>query len=370
MENVLLIIILLGAVQGLLLSITLTRIPHNRPANHFLALFIFLLSLTMMGRLIAESGITNRFPNFLVLPDAIIFLYGPTLYLYLRKLYTQSTSLGRKDLWHLLPAVVYLLSEIPLLLDPVNPLRLSFERNWFIRGATIEGAALLHNTFYWVLDKRLLNRYQAETQRYFSHPRYQPLLNHMLNLIAVCLVAWAYSFFGWTTGNYNFFTSIGYLTIWLILPFLTYAIGFMAMYQPEFFRMPLEEARETTSNFINASELEVFRLKLEEIMNQKKPHLNPTLSLFELAQMMNLTTHQLSKIINQGFEKNFSNFINGYRVEEFKQLVQQRDYQQMTLLAIALEAGFNSKTTFNKAFKDYTNTTPKQFIDSLPQLFS
>ena len=105
MEKVLLTIVMLGALQGLLLFFALGRITNNRPSNRLLGIFVLLLSLTMAGRVIASSGLVEQFPNFLLLPDAIIFLYGPILYLYFRKLLTEEAPISRETLWHFLPAL-------------------------------------------------------------------------------------------------------------------------------------------------------------------------------------------------------------------------------------------------------------------------
>ena len=90
-------------------------------------------------------------------------------------------------------------------------------------------------------------------------------------------------------------------------------------------------------------------------------YLDPYLSLENLSQEMGTSTSSLSKLINTYSESNFSDFINKFRVEEAKKLLSRPDYGSYTIVAIGLECGFNSKSTFYNAFKKFTGKTPTQF---------
>lgn len=102
--------------------------------------------------------------------------------------------------------------------------------------------------------------------------------------------------------------------------------------------------------------------QLLALIRTAKPHLNPELSLRLLAQDLGINANQLSWLLNEGFSKNFNEFINHYRVEAFKELAKQPTSAQLTIMAIAYDCGFNSKTVFNTYFKKETGLTPKQFL--------
>jgi AraC-like DNA-binding protein len=104
---------------------------------------------------------------------------------------------------------------------------------------------------------------------------------------------------------------------------------------------------------------------LEIIMVEKKPFHNPKLTLSELAKQINTQPHILSKTINEHYNKNFFDLVNGYRIEEFKKLIQNPSFHNYTLLALAYEVGFNSKTAFNRSFKKATNQTPKEYFNQI-----
>jgi AraC-like DNA-binding protein len=122
----------------------------------------------------------------------------------------------------------------------------------------------------------------------------------------------------------------------------------------------------TIENFTNAAEkqldIEPYKQQLSALMLKEKPHLEPQLTLPDLANQMHISLHLLSKVINDGYDKNFHDFINSYRIEEFKTLIVKPKYKNQTILAVALDAGFNSKTAFNRAFKKLTNSTPRDFL--------
>jgi AraC-like DNA-binding protein len=93
----------------------------------------------------------------------------------------------------------------------------------------------------------------------------------------------------------------------------------------------------------------------------KKPYLDSELNLIKLAELLQMTPHQLSYIINNGFNENFFQYVNGYRVEKAKELLVEDEMNKLSILGIAFESGFNSKTSFNTTFKKFTGQTPSEF---------
>jgi AraC-like DNA-binding protein len=115
----------------------------------------------------------------------------------------------------------------------------------------------------------------------------------------------------------------------------------------------------------NSLQLEMIRKKLEVLMQKEKPYLEPELTLPDIANKLHVGTHILSKVINEMYQKNFHDFINSYRIEEFKQLVKQPKFRGYTIVSVAMEAGFNSKTSFNRAFKKLVGITPSEYLKRL-----
>jgi AraC-like DNA-binding protein len=105
--------------------------------------------------------------------------------------------------------------------------------------------------------------------------------------------------------------------------------------------------------------------KLSLHMTASKPYLNPELSLSQLADELGMSNHILSQVINEKFGLNFFDFVNGYRVEEFKLRASDPEYNNLSLLGLALDCGFNSKSAFNRIFKQKTGLTPSQYKKTL-----
>ncbi|WP_418510576.1 helix-turn-helix domain-containing protein [Corallibacter sp.] len=104
--------------------------------------------------------------------------------------------------------------------------------------------------------------------------------------------------------------------------------------------------------------------KVKNSIESKKLYLNGKLTLNELAKSVNTNPKYLSQAINHSLELSFVDFINKYRVEESKKQLLKADNSILTLEAIGLKSGFNSKSSFFRAFKKHTNLTPKQFIET------
>lgn len=105
--------------------------------------------------------------------------------------------------------------------------------------------------------------------------------------------------------------------------------------------------------------------KLEKLMDEKRLFLDEDISLPQLARIMSINPNYLSQVINERFQKNFYDFINFYRVEEFKRIVIIEKNRNKTFFALALDCGFNSKASFNNSFKKITGNTPTQFVKSI-----
>jgi AraC-like DNA-binding protein len=106
-----------------------------------------------------------------------------------------------------------------------------------------------------------------------------------------------------------------------------------------------------------------YKAKLQQLIETEKSHLNPDVSLRLLAGELGIHSNQLSWLLNDGFGKNFNEFINHYRVEEFKTLAKLPENAHLTIMSIAYDCGFNSKTVFNTYFKKEMGLTPKQFLE-------
>ena len=113
---------------------------------------------------------------------------------------------------------------------------------------------------------------------------------------------------------------------------------------------------------LSEAELQQWKQKVETLMTTEQPYLEPELTLADLAQRLHSNVSVISAVINGAFGKNFNDFVNEYRVEAVKKLLHDPEVRHLSLLGIGMECGFNSKSTFNRAFKKVTGSSPRAFI--------
>ena len=155
--------------------------------------------------------------------------------------------------------------------------------------------------------------------------------------------------------------------MWISIGGLMYVIGFYSLFRPEVFRV--DKTKHKTSNGnehrLSSQEIENLKEKLQVKLEEEHLFLDSKISLMLLSKAIGTTTNNLSWLLNNVYQKKFYEFINEYRIQAFLELIQQNKHKTTTLFALAMDVGFNSKSTFNKAFKSYTNQTPSAYIKLL-----
>ncbi len=139
-----------------------------------------------------------------------------------------------------------------------------------------------------------------------------------------------------------------------ILPFLAYTVALFGWSDKRF---QVEVAKQPAIVVKNEHQAQIQRA-----IQDQKLYLDPNLTLASLAEELSLSPNVTSRTINAGFGQSFTEYINTYRVAEVKRRIEAGDAVQMTILALALDAGFSSKTTFNRVFKEQVGHTPKVYI--------
>ena len=123
----------------------------------------------------------------------------------------------------------------------------------------------------------------------------------------------------------------------------------------------IQEVRKYKDSYLSDIEKKQLMKKIEVFMISEKPYINPDLSLAEMARLINLPPKKISQIINIGYGTNFYYYINTYRIRDSIKLLENPEAKNMTILEILYSVGFNSKSTFNSAFKRYTGLSPRAY---------
>lgn len=357
------LIILLGTIQGFVLFVSIIRLKKGNLKTHrFLAYFILLISITLLGRFYYTSPNISLFEyKILFIGDLIIFLYGPLLYFYLLKLFTIKPTI---KIWlHFLPVSAYTIFALPFMF--------ANRQDFFYMIGNLgpifrfmEVFAIAQNMFYLLLNWKTLKNFTNESETVLSFSQQIKFYKSIQVIIIIALCAWIFALVMGEFGPEFFSGYLGYHLVWIVLSGTVIAIGYYTMSNPEIFVMDNSLQKPESKGF-DIEQLEKLGDHLQKIMETDKPYLEPKLTLAELSEKCEISTHQLSRVINEKYGKNFFEFVNTYRVEEFKQLVNTDPIENFTLLAIAYKAGFNSKTTFNTAFKKITSQTPKEYLKTV-----
>lgn len=387
------LLLLFSAFQGLQLIVAIPTIQnYNRRANRWLVITIAAASLAVLLQVVGTyREVAQAVTKILLLPDFIFFLYAPLFYFYLRKLLFNARSFSSRWWLHFVPSIGLFFAYLPFFL--MNATQFQYKiinQDWDLRivFVSVGVLALSWNTYYWFLFNRAIQFYREQYRSHYSYEQNLNYLRTVLVLQAACLGLWLFSFLLAGFGRVFSFevTTIVERSvdgIWLAFSTITYFVGYFAIHQPEVFKVApqsfsifddiLESPVESRPNGILIEEppgapdenLQLWKEKVEAFMQKNKTYTNPQLSLAELATKLKMPPHQLSKVINEGFGKNFFDFVNTYRVEEFKRRVEDPRFKHYTLLSIAYDVGFNSKTAFNRSFKKITNQIPRDYFNQM-----
>jgi AraC-like DNA-binding protein len=154
-------------------------------------------------------------------------------------------------------------------------------------------------------------------------------------------------------------------TLVLLLLFVFYFVNkviLKALKQPEIFAgISQHETSKYLGSTLTPDQSEEIKTQLLALFRTEKPYLDPQVSLADLSEKLGASTKHLSQVINQSFDKSFFDFINSYRVREVQKILKNSRDDKLTVLEAMFEAGFNSKSSFNTAFKKETGHTPTEF---------
>lgn len=306
---------------------------------------------------------------------SLFLLHGPFLFFYVRALVSGRQKFPGYDLSHLLPFVLFNLYILVCSFDPPAAERLNIERlsNGFnppILFLLFLVLTALSGTVYFILtlhlfrkfDIRIFNTYSSLAGIDLKWLRLLVIIFGIAWTILICITMIHHVF--------NMFSMI-FCTdgLFLSLSAFVILIGYFGLKQKIIFAQgeisvpengPIPMTKYAGSRLTDP-EAKLYAEKLLTLMSSSKPYLNPELNLSQLAGNLGISSHFLSQVINEKFGSNFFDFINEYRVEEFKLKLSDSKYSCFSLLGIALECGFNSKSAFNRIFKQKTGLTPSQF---------
>ena len=341
---------------------------------------ILILWLIYLGSFIGvyafySHELFTRFQLLSISLISLLMLHGPFLYLYIKILVSDGSLLSWKDVGHLIPFVFFNLYIFISSFNPVISQRLDIYKvtpgnNTPLLFSLFLLLTAFSGTVYFLLTFRLFKRLDINIFNNFSNPANIDLY-WIRKLVLVFGIVWT-SLISVTVVHhiFNMFSMV-FCTdgLFLSLSVFVILIGYFGLKQKVIFSaqhnlIEAEAAKILTKysgSRLTGSEAKQHAEKLTDYMKSSKSYLNPDLSLPQLAAELNISSHYLSQVINEQFNLNFFDFVNRYRVEAFKEKIKDPEFRNYSLLGIAFECGFNSKSAFNRIFKQVTGLTPSQF---------
>jgi AraC-like DNA-binding protein len=335
---------------------------------------MIIFSMDLFLNSLAVTGEIKNAPILIGLMQTFPYLYGPSLYIYVYFFIHGIKDFNRKYLIHFIPFLAIQVYAIFFFyFEPV-----SYQLNWvYIENklpwhvllisyiTPFYGALYLIRAIYeaYTFNKKLREKFSSIDKHNISWINFLIRGAVILWITAICLTTLQL-----VLGN-EFKPELGsYLAITIYI----YAIAYKGLQQPELkneiIRIDLTEKENNEpykKSGLKEEEANQYLKKLFDVMGKEKPFKNEKLSLLDLAELVGISTHNLSEIINTKIEQNFYDFINSYRVEEVKKLISEDKESKYNLLAHGFEAGFSSKSAYYSAFKKFTKMTPAQYKNSI-----
>jgi len=319
------------------------------------------------------------FKNFNLVPFTISLI--PLLYLYVRTSINENPRFRRKDLLHFLMPAAFLLESI------IVPGMYEIEEGMYhapsmdVSNIIYAGVNLIYIVIYIVFIFRKIRRHQEELPNLFSFTSSRITFN-WIKIVTLLFVL------NWVITGLSMMINVSIesqlidpgLVFFINLALFSFAISYFGFFQPSIFFAPkgselVPEARQKPNidqdkakykkSSLTEEKASGYLSRIITLLEAEQLYLKPDLSIQEISDKLEVPKHYLTESLNTYLGKNFYTLINEYRIKEFKKLASDEKNNRLTLLALAYDSGFNSKSAFNLVFKKQTGETPSQFLRTL-----
>jgi len=362
-------------VQGAFLAPVVAMANHvNRRAVRVLALII-LCFLPMIGEeLVGAAGLARRFPHTIGSSITIDFLIAPLLFFYSSALIEPNRSFTRRDAFHFVPFALATLALVPFAILSGSEKLAVLQSGLPLSFRLIIVAKIGVAATYLTIILRRVHRFMATPDN--PRARDPHVVWFRRTMISLAVVAVGSAALG-ALSAYGFPLPIDTDTIdTLFICACIFQVSALLIRHPlsvmavdatplaQFIvSAPLRRKYETSP--LDENQKQEYLERLVRHMADAKPYLDMSLSLEKLADALGVRASHLSQVLNERRSMNFYEFLNGYRVREAQARIVDPKQAEKTLIAIAHESGFNSKASFNRAFKRFTGQTPSEYARSM-----
>ncbi|WP_036841316.1 AraC family transcriptional regulator [Polaribacter sp. Hel_I_88] len=363
-ENFLNNIILLGVIQGIITTILLFRIKANQKANKLLAWIILLISLACLNLFFLET-LQNTSTLFEILeaiiPLVIIMPIGPLIYFYIKTILNPDFKINQSKRKHFYstildfaPNIVVVFYIILGFLGFINNTTFDLGNFIYYYNKFVDIPRWLSLTIYlWFTYKLISNHKSDVTNEVFT----KWTKNFTLGFTIFSII-WFFHLVPYLIPSLSniLLSNLGWYPVYIPLIILVYWLGING-YIISFKTYKKNSKSLLINDEVVAKTIEI----LNNLMKDDKLYLNGSLQLKDIVKQTNIPQKTISAVLNQHFNSSFNEFVNTYRIEEFKKRLLSDNKEKFTITGIAFECGFNSQATFQRVFKANTKLSPSQF---------
>ncbi|MEJ5049279.1 helix-turn-helix domain-containing protein [Chryseobacterium culicis] len=372
-SNLLIIVTIISLFVSFFLAFFLITVKtKHKTSNSLFALFLIITAIDISEPLL--SLITDGPSNFGMLRNTLAFLQIPTFYLYVLSVCYSDFKFKPKYLIHLLPFLaanialiprfysVDTASKIDFIMDRQNMIEIQFNHILF------HIQTFIYFTAVFILLRKAKKLY-LENYSGTNINSYHWLFQFTSVLAVVYLTALLKNIFK--------FSDYPYISEWIKIGILVSQLFivcwylFKALNNPGLFRNIdsklklvsdiVSEEKKNEPEAVHEKESNEELLKLKHFMTAEKPFLNPSITIQNISDHIGIPTRELSVLINHHLGQHFYDFVNTYRIEYAMDILKDATKMKVTILEILYEVGFNSKSSFNTAFKKHTGNTPTEY---------
>lgn len=336
----------------------------------FLTIWLSIIALFLGAQLLPFQVVDYFKPG--IFP--FLLLFGPLLYFYVSSLAIEDFKLKPKHFFHILPLLLVAIHRSTIDVVTISTSSYLTESPAYIYNKIYYVLVIFSMFVYWVFSVKLILKHRKNIPFYFSNYSKKNTLTWLIFVVFIFLLLFIIDFLG------------SYLEVVLemdfpIFPGLTsnltifsFIMIFFGINQSVIYRFEKKEPqlsrnkadKKYKKSSLNESQINEINSTVYKYLQSKKPYLNAEYSLQMMAVDLNISRQNLSQVINIGQKKNFYKLVNELRVNEVKILLSDPSFSYLSILGIAFECGFNSKTSFHRIFKELTGFTPTEYKKSLP----
>lgn len=377
-------LLLIFFFNGIVFSFLVLKkgIQNNNNANKWLSFLLFFCAMYIAPYMLGYAGwysrkVTREILYFI--PFMQVLLIGPVIFFYTKSLLNSTFKISKKEYYHFIPALIYLVYSLivfitdKLILDEFYFYADGRDKdmaNWY------QIAGIISMVYYLIASLKFYKNYKKlvfDKVSFADSILFEWIPNFLIAFLSIVVLRVLLFLLNPEWGNFGnqFWHYIAFSIVVLYVSVNGYAnavkMSFLNDVNSESINVYQEsdEDYKTKQDNTNLEEIEFWKDKILHLVENEKVFKNPTLTLSDLSKLLNTNTKNISKSINSGFDMNFNDFINHYRIEAVKEKLHKEEHKTSTLLGIAFDCGFNSKATFNRAFKKSIDLSPKDYLKNL-----